>query len=150
MLPSLGKCQARAPATTLGDLDYGICYTLGIKIWTRLPDIPGPNYGADHFLPSECGTLPHIALFPMTLAPPPPRGYDGTHSTSNLGCPKPVKMLPLDCCYGDRFHQDQPSLICSSPHCLWHRKAGPCASRLHWLTVAGHSKRSEPQTRTGA
>lgn len=150
VLHSLGKCQARAPVTTLGDPGYGVGYTLGIQIWTQVPDIPGLNCGADPFLPYECGTLPQAALFPMTLAPPPPRGCDGTHSTSNLGCPKPVKMLPLYCCYGNGFHQNQPSLVCSSPHCLWHRKAGPCAYRLHRLTVAGHSKRPGPQTRTGA
>lgn len=77
-----------------GDLGYRVGYTLGIKIWTRVPHIPGTNYGADCFLSYECGTLPQAALSPMTLAPPPPRSCDGTHSTSNLGRPKPVKMLP--------------------------------------------------------
>lgn len=105
--------------TTLGDLGYRACYTLGIKTWAWVLVTLGPNYGVDHFLPYKCGTLYQAALFPMTLAPPPPRGCDGAHNnTSNLGRTQPVKMLPQYSCHGNRFHQNHLSLVRSSPPLL--------------------------------
>lgn len=116
-----GTCSSdhTAPVITRGNLGYRACYTLGIKTWTWVLITQGPNYRVDHFLPCKCGTLPQAALFPMTLAPPPPRGCDGTHNnTSNLGRPQPVKMLPRYSCHGNRFHQNHPSPVHSRPPLL--------------------------------